>query len=180
MHTPHRTTATHRNTLPALAAASLLALALALPSAPARAQPAPDAPAAPAFTDQPSSRNDDEGSDAYFSATVTGNPSPDLQWQVSTDGGITWTDLDAKTPAELTTTKVAKTATDGSKWTTTTSETRSELRLQKLTAAMDGTQYRCIARNTVRATASVTATLTVRKNTNNTPGESPRGGPANG
>lgn len=33
------------------------------------------------------------GTDATFSSTVRGTPSPDVQWQFSSDGGSTWSDI---------------------------------------------------------------------------------------
>jgi photosystem II stability/assembly factor-like uncharacterized protein len=64
--------------------------------------PAPPAPTVPAFTTQPVSVTVTAPASASFTAAVTGNPVPTLQWQVSTDAGATWTSIAAATAATLT------------------------------------------------------------------------------
>ena len=46
--------------------------------------------AAPTITSQPSSETVAPNSTASFSAAASGSPTPTVQWQVSTDGGTTW------------------------------------------------------------------------------------------
>lgn len=48
---------------------------------------------APAFTTPPQAANLLSGDTARFSVEVSGSPAPALRWQISTDGGITWVDL---------------------------------------------------------------------------------------
>ncbi len=47
----------------------------------------------PVVTTQPTSLAVDEGQPATFSAAASGNPTPNVQWQVSTDNGATWSDI---------------------------------------------------------------------------------------
>jgi hypothetical protein len=48
---------------------------------------------APAITVGPSDQSAQAGSGVSFTAVATGNPTPSVQWQVSTDGGSTWSDI---------------------------------------------------------------------------------------
>ena len=45
-------------------------------------------PVAPAVTTQPASQTVTAGQTATFTAAASGNPTPTVQWQVSTDGGV--------------------------------------------------------------------------------------------
>jgi hypothetical protein len=63
-------------------------------AAPVYSQPATltvSVPVAPAITVEPISDNAFVGSAASFTAAATGIPAPSVQWEVSTDGGTTWT-----------------------------------------------------------------------------------------
>lgn len=53
-------------------------------------------------TSSPSSLTVTSGQSASFSAAATGSPAPTVQWQVSTDGGTTFTDLPGATSTTLT------------------------------------------------------------------------------
>jgi len=53
-------------------------------------------------TASPSSVTITSGQSASFSAAATGTPAPTVQWQVSTDGGATFTDLPGATSTTLT------------------------------------------------------------------------------
>lgn len=68
--------------------------------------------AAPVITQEPSNQTVTEGQTAEFSAAASGAPTPTVQWQVSTDGGSTWSDI-----ADATATTLSFTAalTDGGK-----------------------------------------------------------------
>jgi len=55
----------------------------------------------PVFTTHPQSQLITVGQDVIFSVAVTGTPSPALQWQVSTNGGLTWTDIEGQTSNTL-------------------------------------------------------------------------------
>ena len=48
---------------------------------------------APIVTSNPSNLTVNAGSNAAFSAAASGNPTPTVQWEVSVDGGATWTNL---------------------------------------------------------------------------------------
>jgi len=90
--------------------------------------------AAPAFTTQPASATVVAPNTATFSAVATGNPSPTLQWQLSTNAGGSFADIASATGGSYTTL-----ATTGD----------------------SGKQYRVIATNGSGATTSGIATLTV-------------------
>lgn len=50
-------------------------------------------PAAPVLTSNPSAQTVFEGAWVRFTASATGSPTPNYQWQVSTNGGLTYTNL---------------------------------------------------------------------------------------
>ena len=93
---------------------------------------APDV--APSVTTQPSSRSVVEGTGVTFTAAASGFPIPTIQWQVSTDGGSTWTDVSGATTNPL-------------------SETA--------TLSENGDQYRAVFTNSLGSATSDPATLTV-------------------
>ena len=55
------------------------------------------AAAAPVVTTQPASATVGTGSTATFTAAASGTPTPTVQWEVSTDGGSTFTDITGAT-----------------------------------------------------------------------------------
>jgi hypothetical protein len=57
---------------------------------------------APAVTGQPSNQSVTAGQSVTFAATASGNPAPTVQWQVSIDGGVTFTDIAGATSAGYT------------------------------------------------------------------------------
>ena len=57
---------------------------------------------APAITTQPADQSVVAGQEVTFSAAASGLPAPSVQWQVSGDGGATWTNLGDATSASLT------------------------------------------------------------------------------
>lgn len=93
--------------------------------------------ATPTFVSQPANQTVAAGATATFSVTVTGIPAPTVQWQVSTDGGNTWTDIPGATSASFTTPAAAN--------------------------GDNGNQYRAVATNTASpgGVPSNGATLTV-------------------
>jgi Tol biopolymer transport system component/uncharacterized protein (DUF736 family) len=54
---------------------------------------------APAFTTQPANVAIIEGQSAQFAVAVTGTPTPSLQWQLSTDNGANWSNINGATSA---------------------------------------------------------------------------------
>jgi alpha-tubulin suppressor-like RCC1 family protein len=92
-------------------------------------------PAYPVVVTHPTSQSVAVGATATFSVSVTGTPTPGLQWQVSTDGGATWTDIPGAT---------------GTSYTTPAT-----------TAGDNGKEYRVIATNGSGSAGSASATLTV-------------------
>ena len=57
---------------------------------------------APSVTAPPVSTTVTAGSNATFTATASGNPNPGVQWQVSTNGGATFTNVSGATSTTLT------------------------------------------------------------------------------
>lgn len=57
---------------------------------------------APKVTTQPLSQTVTAGNSATFTAAATGSPTPTVQWQVSSNGGGTWTNLAGATSTTLT------------------------------------------------------------------------------
>ncbi len=53
----------------------------------------PDLGVLPAFTTQPANATITVGQTAQFMAAASGSPAPTLKWQVSTDGGVNWSDI---------------------------------------------------------------------------------------
>lgn len=67
------------------------------------------AAAVPSLTAQPASLTVTAGQIAKFSATASGTPTPSYQWQLSTDGGATWTNVNGATATSYTTGTLAVT-----------------------------------------------------------------------
>ena len=61
----------------------------------------------PVVTGQPTGAVVDTGQTASFTAAASGNPTPTVQWQVSTDGGTTFNDVPGATSATYTFTTAA-------------------------------------------------------------------------
>jgi PKD repeat protein len=57
---------------------------------------------APIVSTDPTDLTVDAGGSASFTAAATGSPTPTVRWQVSTDGGSSWTDVDGVTTTTLT------------------------------------------------------------------------------
>jgi Big-like domain-containing protein/immunoglobulin I-set domain protein len=55
----------------------------------------------PAVTLSPTDQSVHTGDTASFSAAASGRPTPTVQWQVSTDGGTSWSDLSGQTSTTL-------------------------------------------------------------------------------
>ena len=62
----------------------------------------PPAETAPAVTANPASQTVTAGATASFSATASGTPTPTVQWQVSTNGGSTFTNISGATSSPYT------------------------------------------------------------------------------
>ncbi len=89
---------------------------------------------APTVTTQPLAQTVTAGQTATFTAAASGNPSPTVQWQVSTDGGATFTNIAGATSATLS---------------------------FATTAAQNANQYRAVFTNSIGNATSNPATLTV-------------------
>ena len=88
--------------------------------------------AAPVFSQQPTSRTVTDGQEVTLTSSATGSPT--YQWQISTNGGVDWSNITDATSASYT-----------------------------FTADIDNTgdQYRVIATNSVDSTTSSAATVTI-------------------
>jgi hypothetical protein len=96
----------------------------------------------PTVTTQPSNQTVTAGQTATFTAAASGTPTPTVQWQVSSDGGSTWTNLTNAAPyAGVTTTT---------------------LTVAGVTTALNGAQYRAVFTNSMSTATTNAATLTVQ------------------
>jgi hypothetical protein len=101
--------------------------------------------AAPTITRNPISVTVTDGGTATFSAAATGSPTPTVQWQVSTDGGVTFTNV-------ANTTSTPNPVADATNVTLSVAATLDET----------GNEYRAVFTNGVEPDATTTAaTLTV-------------------
>jgi uncharacterized delta-60 repeat protein len=89
---------------------------------------------APSITTNPSSVTAQAGAQASFTAAATGNPAPTVQWQVSSDGGTTWSPISGATNPTLSFTAAA---------------------------GDNGDQYEAVFTNSVGTVTTAAATLTV-------------------
>jgi hypothetical protein len=98
---------------------------------------------APGFTTNPVDSAATAGGGASFTVVTSGSPVPTLQWQVSTDGGLTWANL-----------------TNGGVYSNVTATT---MNITGVLSNMAGFEYRAIAFNTAvpSGVASTAGTLTV-------------------
>lgn len=93
---------------------------------------------APIVTTQPTDQSVTAGSTATFTAAANGNPTPSIQWQVSTDNGANWSDI--RSAASTTYSFTAR-------------------------ANNTGSRYRAIFSNPLGSTISKSAVLTVATKT---------------
>jgi hypothetical protein len=91
--------------------------------------------AVPTITTNPANMTVTAGATATFTAAATGTPTPTVQWQVSTNGGTTFTNVAGATSTTLSITGV--------------------------TNAMSGNKYEAVFTNTAGSAATTAATLTV-------------------
>jgi hypothetical protein len=94
--------------------------------------------ALPTITQNPSDTTTTAGDYASFTASATGSPSPSVQWQVSTDGGVTWTNITGNASAQTDTLTVLATST-----------------------SMTGYEYRAVFTSRIGTATTTAATLTV-------------------
>jgi hypothetical protein len=92
----------------------------------------------PALTTQPANQALTAGETATFTAAASGRPTPTTQWQVSTNGGATFTND-----------------------TTDSGNATGRLTVAGTSVAENGYKYRSVFRNTAGSAVSVPATLTV-------------------
>src|SRR5262249_41960410 len=58
--------------------------------------------AAPSISSQPANQTVCAGNNATFSVSVSGTPAPSIQWQVSTNGGASFSDISGATASSVT------------------------------------------------------------------------------
>ncbi len=97
--------------------------------------------APPSITTQPSAQTVNSGGNASFTVAVGNSSSPSFQWQVSTDGGATWTNLN-----------------DGTIYSGSSTAT---LTVNSVSAAMNGDWFRCVVANSAGSVTSSPAALVV-------------------
>ncbi len=97
--------------------------------------------AAPAVTTQPAAQSVTAGGSAIFSVVASGNPAPTYQWEVSTNGGSTWSRL-----------------TDG---TGISGSATATLTLSGVAVTLNGNEYACVVINSQGSVTSQSATLSV-------------------
>jgi len=95
----------------------------------------------PVLTAQPTSVSAGSGGNVTFSVSAIGNPTPVFQWQISTDGGGTWSNL-----------------ADGGAYGGVTTPALS---VQSATSSMNGHQFRCVVSNNEGAVISSPGILAV-------------------
>jgi hypothetical protein len=95
----------------------------------------------PGFSTQPANVTVLPGAAANFTVVATGNPAPALQWQVSTNGGVSYTNV-----------------VNGGNISGNTSATLS---ISAAGAGLSGDLFQCVATNTVATVTSTAALLTV-------------------
>jgi alpha-tubulin suppressor-like RCC1 family protein len=91
---------------------------------------------APAITKQPANQTVEDGQSATFTSTASGTPTPTVQWEVSTNGGATWSAIEGATATKLT--------------------------IASAHVSENGNQYRAHFTNVAGEATSKAATLTVR------------------
>ena len=96
---------------------------------------------APSFVGEPSSQTVTVGQGASFTVAIGGVPSPTIQWQVSTDGGFTFSNI-----------------TNNSTYSGVTTNTLS---ISGTTLSESGWRYQAVATNTIGSATSNQAMLTV-------------------
>ena len=100
---------------------------------------------APVVTVNPTSKGVVAGKDAVFTAAASGAPTPTVQWQVSEDFGLTWTED----------------TTDAGDMTATAGNTTTTLTVSNAVVEESGNEYRAIFMNAAGVKESNAATLTV-------------------
>ncbi|HTU92465.1 MAG TPA: immunoglobulin domain-containing protein [Gemmataceae bacterium] len=98
---------------------------------------------APIITSNPTSQTATVGANVTFTASASGSPTPTVQWQVSTDGGTTWSAISGATSTTLALTDV--------------------------TAAMNGYVYEAVFTNSAGTATTNAAMLTVSATTSSEP-----------
>jgi hypothetical protein len=90
---------------------------------------------APSVTTSPRSATVNAGQSVTFTAAATGNPSPSVQWQLSTDGGSTWSNISGATSTSYT--------------------------ISSTMASQNGYRYRAVFSNSIGTATTAAATLTI-------------------
>jgi hypothetical protein len=97
----------------------------------------------PSIIMQPVSQTVMAGRNAQFTVAASGMPAPTYQWQISTNGGLSWSNLSNNPPYSGVTT--------------------TSLMITSASSVLSGDQYRAVASNAAGMATSNAATLTVRR-----------------
>ena len=100
-------------------------------------------PIAPAVIAQPQNQAVIAGQNTSFTVTASGTPPPTFLWQVSADGGTTWTNL-----------------SDSSIYS---GSATANLTVTNASVSLSGEQFQCVATNAAGSATSNPATLTVNR-----------------
>ena len=98
--------------------------------------------AAPAITTQPSAQTVTAGNNTEFTVAASGTPAPTYQWQVSTNAGLSFSNLTNAAPYSGVTT--------------------GTLTITGASTSLHGARYRAVSTNSTGTATSNSATLTVR------------------
>jgi hypothetical protein len=99
----------------------------------------------PSIVRQPMTRGVAEGQSAGFTVLAAGLPAPAYQWQISSDGGSSWSDI-----------------SNGGSRPGYGGATSAGLTITATALSMTNYQYRCVVSNSLGSVTSHTATLVVR------------------
>jgi hypothetical protein len=111
-----------------------------------------NSPTLPTITTQPADQTVAAGQTATFTAAATGSPTPTVQWQVSTDGGVTFNNVSGATATTL---------------SFTTALTQSGNRYRAVFTNSAGTATTTAATLTVNAAPPPSGTVTVQNTNSN-------------
>jgi hypothetical protein len=91
---------------------------------------------APSVTTNPVNQTVTAGNSVTFTTAATGNPTPTVQWQVSADGGQTWTNISGATSTRYT--------------------------LSTTSASENGYEYRAVFTNSIGSATTTAGVLTIQ------------------
>jgi alpha-tubulin suppressor-like RCC1 family protein len=115
---------------------------------------------APKVTRQPASATVEAGQSATFEASVAGSPTPTAQWELSTNGGTSWSAIEHATADELTIAS-AKTTENGYEFRVTLKNVAGQTVSQAATLSVHAAPHIVVQPSNTTAEAGHTATFSV-------------------